>query len=133
MRKKRNLELCGVSIMLKILKYGFIGWVILSILTFPLYWPFARMWWVFMPNVASPKFDPPANVTEARLQDIEYLATLTYYDRSFSDQAQQEFGETLETLRETSETMSDAEFYLGLAAAIALGNNGHTNKPTSSV
>ena len=127
MRKKRNLELCGVSIMLKILKYGFIGWVILSILTFPLYWPFARMWWVFMPNVASPKFDPPANVTEARLQDIEYLATLTNYDRSFSDQAQQEFGETLDTLRETSETMSDAEFYLGLAAAIALGNNGHTN------
>ena len=113
--------------MLRVLKYGFIGWVVLSILTFPLYWPFARMWWVFMPNVAAPKFDPPANVAEARLQDIEYLATLTEYDRSFSDSAQQEFASSLKTLRETSEAMTDAEFYLGLAEAIALGDNGHTN------
>ncbi|MEL6665911.1 MAG: hypothetical protein AAFQ24_07220 [Pseudomonadota bacterium] len=113
--------------MLKILKYGFIGWVVLSILTFPLYWPFARMWWVFMPNVASPKFDPPASVAEARLQDIEYLTTLTKYDRSFSDQARTDFATTLDTLRETSETISDAAFYLGLAEAIALGDNGHTN------
>lgn len=113
--------------MLKILKYGFIGWVVLSILTFPFYWPFARMWWVFMPNVASPDFDPPATVTEARLQDIEYLTTLTKYDRAFSDQAKLDFAETLETLGKTADTMSDAEFYLGLAEAVALGDNGHTN------
>lgn len=113
--------------MLKILKYGFIGWVVLSILTFPFYWPFVRMMWVFMPNVASPNFDPPATVAEARLQDIEYLATLTEYDRSFSDQAQSQFGDTLEAAKESAADMTDAEFYLTLAEAVALADNGHTN------
>ncbi|GAB5456678.1 MAG: hypothetical protein Hens2KO_29070 [Henriciella sp.] len=112
--------------MLRILKYGFIGWIVLSILTFPFYWPFVRMMWVFMPNVASPQFDPPATTAEARLQDIDYLTTLTEYDRAFSEPAQVQFGETLEELREVAPTMSDAAFYMGMAEAVALADNGHT-------
>lgn len=113
--------------MWKIIKYGLIGWLVLSILTFPFYWPFIRMFWVFLPMVESPNYEPPATAIEARLQDIDYLSKLTEYDRSFSDAAKLEFTNRLATIESNAEDMSEGAFYLAIAEAVALADNGHTN------
>lgn len=113
--------------MLKILKYGLIGWLVLSVLTAPLYWPYARMVWVFMPFIEKPKFDPPADLVEARQQDLDYLTTLTRYDRAFDDGEKRAFDTAIEAIRPRVADMSDADFYLSMAEAVALADNGHTN------
>ena len=113
--------------MKKILKYGLIGWLILSVLTFPFYWPFIRMFWVFLPSVEAPNYEPPSSAYEARLQDIEYLSTVLRYDRAFREDAQQAFKDKLSAMEADAETMSDAQFYLGVAEAMALADNGHTS------
>ncbi|MEP1142937.1 MAG: hypothetical protein ABJH52_04400, partial [Henriciella sp.] len=113
--------------MKKVLKYGLIGWAVLSVLTFPLYWPFIRMFWVFLPSVEKPAFEPPASTYEARLQDLDYLSTVLRYDRSFSDTAEQTFLAKLEDMENGAEEMTEAQFYLGVAEAMALADNGHTN------
>lgn len=113
--------------MKKVLKYGLIGWAVLSVLTFPLYWPFIRMFWVFLPSVEKPAYEPPASTYEARLQDLDYLSTVLRYDRSFSDTAEQTFLAKLEDMENGAEEMTEAQFYLGVAEAMALADNGHTN------
>ena len=113
--------------MFKIIKYLVFGWLVLSIITLPLYYPYARMVWVFIPIVQTPKFDTPSNDTEARLQDIEFLSTLTKYDRSFSEKAKISFSKKLQSMRDKAAEMSDAQFYLAVAEAVALADNGHTN------
>ncbi|MEL7111745.1 MAG: hypothetical protein AAGK93_02245 [Pseudomonadota bacterium] len=113
--------------MWKFIKWGLIGWLVLSVLTLPFYWPFLRMLWVFMPMVEAPKYDPPETAIEARLQDVDYLSTLIKYDRSFSDDAEQVFSERLDAISDAAETMTDAEFYLALSESVALADNGHTS------
>ena len=113
--------------MWKILKYGLLGWIALSVVTAPLYWPYLRMLWIFNIRVAAPQFDPPSSESEARLQDVEYLATLIDYDRSFDETERVAFTDKLTNLRANVETLSDAGFYLGIAEAVALADNGHTN------
>ena len=113
--------------MWKILKYGLLGWIVLRVVTAPFYWPYLRMLWVFNVRVAAPQFDPPSSESEARLQDVEYLATLLDYDRSFDETERAAFTDKLTDLRANVETLSDAGFYLGVAEAVALADNGHTN------
>ncbi|MEO1661810.1 MAG: hypothetical protein AAFR51_12530 [Pseudomonadota bacterium] len=113
--------------MKKILKYGLIGWLVLSVLTFPFYWPFIRMFWVFVPTVEKPDYELPASAYEARLQDLDYLSTVLRYDRSFSETATHSFTAKLEQMKTSAEAMSDAQFYLGLAEAMAFADNGHTS------
>ncbi|MEM1402915.1 MAG: hypothetical protein AAGG55_06250 [Pseudomonadota bacterium] len=112
--------------MRKALKYIGIGLLVLSIVSLPFAWPFIRMIWVFMPRIPAPAYAEPATVAEARLQDIDYLSTLTQYDRSFSESARDNFAEALASLTERAASLSDAEFYLAIAEAIALADNGHT-------
>ncbi|MEM7493529.1 MAG: hypothetical protein AAF296_09125 [Pseudomonadota bacterium] len=113
--------------MLKVLKYIVIAWALLSIVTFPFYWPWLRMVWVFNPSIPKPKYETPINPTEARLQDIDYLSTLTKYDRAFNEEATAAFAEKVEEMREAAADMSEAEFYLAVAEAVALADNGHSN------
>lgn len=113
--------------MLKALKYTGIGLLVLSVVTLPFYWPFVRMIWVFMPNIPAPDYEMPATVTEARLQDIDYLSKLTEFDRSFSDAAKAEFARKLAAMESNVADMSAAAFYLALAEAVALADNGHTS------
>ena len=113
--------------MLKVLKYLFFGWLILSVITLPFYGPLLRMIWVFNPVVSAPKYETPSTQAEARLQDIDYLKSLTRYDRSFSTTAKAAFLDRLEAITENVANMSDAQFYLALAEAVALADNGHTN------
>ncbi|MEM9839362.1 MAG: hypothetical protein AAF830_09440 [Pseudomonadota bacterium] len=111
----------------KIIKSVFLGWLVLSIVTLPFYWPFIRMFWVFLPSIEAPDYEPPATAVEARLQDIDYLTTLTNYDRSFDEDEKRAFAEHLERAAAAADEMNDAEFYLALAEAVALAGNGHTN------
>jgi len=113
--------------MWKFLKYGFLAWVPLSVVTAPLYWPYLRMIWVFNARVAPPDYDEPSSELEARRQDLDYLSTLTDYDRSFSDDARAGFSAALEALDARIDGLSEAGFYLAIAEAVALADNGHTN------
>ncbi|MEM7766217.1 MAG: hypothetical protein AAF253_01870 [Pseudomonadota bacterium] len=113
--------------MKRILKYGFLAWLLVSIVGAPFYWPYLRMLWVFNPMVAGPSYDSPVNEADARRQDLDYLSTLLKYDRSFSSEAEAEFAASLEAISADVETLNAAEFYLALAEAVALGDNGHTN------
>ncbi|MEM9619934.1 MAG: hypothetical protein AAF936_18420 [Pseudomonadota bacterium] len=85
------------------------------------------MVWVFLPIVQAPKYDAPSTDAEARLQDIDYLSTLTKYDRAFSETAKSSFSEKLQSMRDKAADMSDVQFYLAIAEAVALADNGHTN------
>ncbi|NQY99013.1 MAG: hypothetical protein HRT82_17815 [Henriciella sp.] len=111
----------------KFIKYAFIGWLLLSIVTAPLYWPYARMWWVFMPSVAAGNYETPSSEAEARRQDANFLSTLTKYDRAFSDSARQSFETRIAEIEAAADDLSAAEFYLSIAEAVAFADNGHTN------
>ena len=89
--------------------------------------------WSLVKQVAtfSPIFMPgsgpaPANEAEARLQDIEYLAQILDYDRSFDEAARSEFAQLVAGGRQAAPTMSLADLYLLAAEATALADNGHT-------
>lgn len=113
--------------MKKILKYVFFGWLFLSVIAAPFYLPYLRMIWVFVPNVSAPKYETPSTEAEARQQDIDYLSTLLKYDRAFSDSARETFSETLVDINNAASDMTHSQFYLAIAEAVALADNGHTN------
>ncbi|MFK7828310.1 MAG: hypothetical protein AB8B57_00900 [Congregibacter sp.] len=113
--------------MKKILKYGFFGWLILSVLGAPFYWPYLRMIWVFNPIVSAPKYEAPSSEVEARQQDVDYLSTLLQYDRAFSEAGKEAFTEKLAVINSDLANMSAAQFYLAIAEAVALADNGHSN------
>ncbi|MEM6899412.1 MAG: hypothetical protein AAF583_06550 [Pseudomonadota bacterium] len=83
--------------------------------------------WKFNAKVPTPDYDPPANQTEARLQDLDYLLNLTTVDRSFSDAEADEFAAYVTDLQNDAETMTDAQFSMAIARAAAISENGHTN------
>ncbi|MCO5185258.1 MAG: S41 family peptidase [Anaerolineae bacterium] len=77
---------------------------------------------IFMPR-SGPK---PENEAEARLQDIEYLAKVLDYDRSFDEAARIEFEKLIASSKQNAGTMSLVDLYLLGAKATALADNGHT-------
>ena len=89
--------------------------------------------WSFIKQIATftPIFMPrsgrtPANEAEARLQDIEYLAKLLDYDRSFDEAARIEFEQLIASSKQDATTMSLADLYMLGRKATALADNGHT-------
>jgi hypothetical protein len=74
-----------------------------------------------------------ADVAEARLQDIEYLARLLEYDRSLDETARAEFQQLIDGSKQEAETMSLAELYLLASEATALADNGHTGVSSAQV
>ncbi|MEM1037475.1 MAG: hypothetical protein AAGI14_12025 [Pseudomonadota bacterium] len=113
--------------MLKILKYIFIIWLVITVVGAPFYYPYARMVWVFNPMVSQPSYDTPATPTDARLQDIDYLRKFTSYDRAFTEDQEASFQQALDSLEGRAADLSDAEFYMQIAKAVGLPDNGHTN------
>lgn len=113
--------------MLKIMKYGLLGLLALTVVSLPFSWPFIRMVWVFIPSIPAPDYEAPATVAEARLQDIDYLSTLLDYDRSFSEDAKSDFTSKLAVIENEVEQLSAAAFYLRISEAVALADNGHTS------
>lgn len=97
------------------------------LLVIVLNWSFIRQIATFNPIILPNFGSGPEDETEARLQDLDYLARLLDYDRSFDDLQRASFSELLSNGRQEVESMSPAQFYLLVAEAAALADNGHTN------
>ncbi len=111
----------------RVLKILFLIWLVVTIALAVWYWPMIRMVATYNTIIWPPMYDEPANAAEARAQDLDYLHKLATIDRSFSDAARSDFTAQVEALEARVETLSTAEFYLGISQAIALADNGHTN------
>lgn len=83
---------------------------------------------LFYPPAPSVNYPTPANQTEARIQDLDYLELYVRgYDRSFSFRAR---GRGLQLIKEAQARAGDlslAEFELAVSRIVALGENGHSN------
>lgn len=75
-----------------------------------------------------PHFPPPRDLAQAQRGDLEYLrSSMHALDRSFSPEAWRRFDRQIGTLMARAGHLSDAQFELGVAEAIAFADNGHTN------
>jgi hypothetical protein len=74
----------------------------------------------------------PRDAGEARAQDLDYLARLPDVDRSFAPAAATLFRERIRTLRAAAAGLDDAHFFMGVASAVALSGNAHTNVDATS-
>ncbi len=101
--------------------------LIVLVLIIVVNWSLIKQIATFSPIIMPNSGQAPADEAEARLQDIEYLAELVKYDRSFDETARNEFEQLMTSGRQEAETMSLAELYLLAAEAAALADNGHTN------
>ncbi|MEM9775650.1 MAG: hypothetical protein AAF902_13800 [Chloroflexota bacterium] len=89
--------------------------------------------WRFVPRIPAADFPTPQDVKEAQEQDLVHLLNVTNIDYSFSEEAEAEFKHRVAQLQEMAGTMSDAEFGMEVAAAVALADNGHTNVSIASL
>ncbi len=78
-------------------------------------------------TLGAARFPKPADAAAARRQDLAYLARLPDVDRSFSPAARAAFARRLAGLEARAAALDDARFFLGVAAAVALAGNAHTN------
>jgi hypothetical protein len=69
----------------------------------------------------------PRDPAEARARDLEVLAALPRVDRSFTPRARARFESEVASLRARVRSLDDAAFFLGVAEAVALSGNAHTN------
>ncbi|HUQ27209.1 MAG TPA: hypothetical protein VM051_01365 [Usitatibacter sp.] len=74
-----------------------------------------------------PQYPKPRDMAEANRQDLEYLARFPEVDRSFSDEAKVEFSRRVAKLKEGSANLSRGELLMGVAKALAVADNPHTN------
>lgn len=81
---------------------------------------------VFTP-LSSKFYGEAETPSQARLEDLEFLRKLPSIDRSFTSQTLAQFEAEVAALEAKVHTISDAEFALGIAHAVAHADNGHTN------
>lgn len=115
----------------RVIKYSFLALLVVSTIGAVINWRYIKMFATYNPIFFSPNYDDPANETEARLQDLDYIRKLMDLDRSFSPEARVEFERQIAAAEISAGDMSEAEFYMALSRAVALGDNGHTNISTS--
>jgi hypothetical protein len=99
----------------------------------PLGLAFAALGVLFFIRALAPETPPPAispiapNRAEAQRQDIAYLGTIAAFDRSFPRGQRNTLSNDLAGLNGRAGEMNDAAFEVGIAHALALAGNGHTN------
>jgi hypothetical protein len=74
-----------------------------------------------------PDYPAPSDRAEANLQDLDYLGRLTTIDISFSPEEESRFRAAIDALRARAATSSPEQFFMGVAEAVALSGNAHTN------
>lgn len=80
------------------------------------------------PETPAPPVSPVAPTrAEAQRQDVAYLGTIAALDRSFPRDRRNTLSNDLAGLNERAGRMNDAAFEVGVAHALALAGNGHTN------
>jgi hypothetical protein len=75
----------------------------------------------------APAYPAPRSQAEANLQDLDYISRFTEVDRSFGDDARVEFARRISKLKERAGNMSRGQLLMGLAKALAVADNPHTN------
>ena len=97
--------------------------VVIAVLA-PAYWFVVAPTFRAFPAAA---FPAPANQAEAYSQDLSYLRQLPDIDPSFSQEEHAAFDNAIDDLTARADQLSRAGFEMGIAAAVALAGNGHTN------
>ncbi len=87
---------------------------------------FGTFLWKFTPHIPEVSYAEPADRTEARLQDLDYLRRMPEVDKSFSEEELAAFYALIDDLAARAATMTEAEFVLGVSAAGAVTENGHS-------
>lgn len=82
--------------------------------------------WRFYPEVEHPGFPAPENSAVAMRQDLEFLALLPKYDRSFTPEAAAKFEAERRALLAKSATLTPAQLEMEVSRLVALAGNGHT-------
>lgn len=80
----------------------------------------------FSPEVTMAERPAPRDQAEANRQDVDDLATLLDYDRSFSPAQRKAFQQGIEELRPRAGSLEPAAFDLAVAKLVALSGNGHS-------
>jgi hypothetical protein len=94
---------------------------------------YATLGALFLIRTLAPEIRPPVAVpiarsrAEAQRQDIAYLGTIAALDRAFPPEQRKTLSNDLEELNRHAGEMNDAAFEVGVAHALALARNGHTN------
>ena len=81
----------------------------------------------FVPFPPDPDYPPPANRIEAFRQDLDFLRRYPEYDWTFTATEEAAFQATITELESRLDLLTQAEFELGVARAVAQANNAHTN------
>ncbi|MEM7702533.1 MAG: hypothetical protein AAF251_11400 [Pseudomonadota bacterium] len=80
----------------------------------------------FSPDIPEVDYPPPANEAEARAQDLAYLRLYPDVDKSYSPEQRAAFDSLLDDLEARADTLTEAEFVMGVSAAGAFPENGHS-------
>ncbi|HXS52982.1 MAG TPA: hypothetical protein VN782_10660 [Usitatibacter sp.] len=83
-------------------------------------------------ELPAPRGPAPGDPLQARLQDLQVLAALPSVDRSFTSGARAAFERQVASLRDRAGALDEASFFLGVAQAVALSGNAHTNVDLAS-
>ncbi len=83
--------------------------------------------WRFYAPIPEADYPKPRDPAEARRQDLDHLARLPEFDRSFSEDEAAQFAAHITELRDQAAALSEAGFVMGVAKAAAITENGHTN------
>jgi hypothetical protein len=89
------------------------------------------MMWRFTPDIPEAEYSVPANQTEARLQDLDYLRKYPQADLSMDEAQLAAFYSLIDDLEARAATMTEAEFVMGVSAAGAMPENGHSGVSTT--
>lgn len=81
----------------------------------------------FIPFPPEADYPPPADQLEAFRQDLDFLRRFPAYDWTFTDDEEAAFQRAIDDLEARLGSISNAEFELGVARAVAQANNVHTN------
>lgn len=119
-----------MKLFFKIIGGLFWVWLIITGALIAMNWSLVTQLVRYSPIVIPAMYGAPETVAEAREQDLRFLRNLLKYDRSFSDSEQAAFLKHIEDLEARAGALSDAELFLGVARAVAITNNGHTNIST---
>ncbi|APV48577.1 hypothetical protein BWI17_02065 [Betaproteobacteria bacterium GR16-43] len=80
----------------------------------------------FYPKVSIPAMPAPANRAEANRQDLEVLALLPRYDKSFSLEAADRFGMERQKVVARAAELTPAQMEMEISRLVAIADNGHT-------
>lgn len=87
---------------------------------------FGAMRWRFTPDIPEADYPEPQTAIEARKQDLDYLRKYPKVDKSFSEAHLVSFEALVDDLEARADTISEAEFIMGVSAASAMSENAHS-------